>query len=372
MIIIAGHASLIRGSIYEAPTNTLVEILASQKKDFVYIRHFLEGNHPSEAYLYKEGKIERNIELWTLSRPSALRYVSEVIATLLFCSGIKSKEKICFIGVDPLNALSGLLLGLLGKVDRRVYFTSDYSKNRFKNKLLNSIYHTIDRFVIGRVDYVWNVSFRIRTMRETMGVPAAKNIFLPNVPSPDYQRYLKNKRQKFTLVTLGVLAEQLDFEGIFQAIAALRGKYKDINLKIIGSGPKEAEFKKRVSELKLKERVSFLGHQPHDRALEEISQSGVGLALYNGNWGFNYYGDSMKCREYFCFGLPVLTTNTHSTVDDIEKYHAGVVSEMNALAYQKALETIFAEYDVFSKGSQQLCDDYHDSHTNALKEVDAW
>lgn len=372
MIIIAGHASLIKGNIYEAPTNTLVEILSSQKQDFIYIRHFLDGHMPSTAYLYRDGEIAQTVELWTISRVAPLRYMTEVCATVIFCLGVKTSDKLCFIGVDPLNALSGIVLSWLGKVQRKIYFTSDYSVTRFKNRILNSVYHWIDRFAIKRVDYVWNVSLRIRALRSKMGVPDAKNVFLPNVPSPDYERFLSNKRQKFTLVTLGVLADQLDFSGIFQAVAKLRNKHKELKLKVIGSGPKEEELKKEVKQLKITDMVSFLGHLTHDRALEEISQSGIGLALYNGNWGFNYYGDSMKCREYFCFALPVLTTDTHSTVEDIKKYKAGEVTEMTAAAYTSAIEKMFANYSTYSQNSQKLCDAFSRSHVDALEKADAW
>ncbi len=50
MIIIAGHAGVVNGKIYEAPVSTIVELLASQKKTFLHIRHSIDGQIPSTVF----------------------------------------------------------------------------------------------------------------------------------------------------------------------------------------------------------------------------------------------------------------------------------------------------------------------------------
>ena len=107
----------------------------------------------------------------------------------------------------------------------------------------------------------------------------------------------------------------------------------------------------------------------HENALNEISRSGVGLALYNGKWNFNYYGDSMKCREYFCFGLPVITTDTHSTVEEINSYSVGIVCKMDKESYKTALINIFENYMLYSRNSYALADKYKNVHKNILDEL---
>lgn len=369
MIIIAGHATIIDGKIHEVPTNTLIELLADKKprEPFVYIRHVMDGSRPSEAIIYTKTGI-KPVKLKVLSRIGPIRYVSEYQATIRFVRSL-STGPIKFIGVDPLNALAGVALHKKGLVEKTVFFCADYSPKRFESKLLNYAYHLIDRRVVKRSDEVWSVSQRICTKQQKLGLAEEKNIFVPNVPSTAYKEFLANKRVPHTLITLGMIGEQLDFVNLFTALKTLGKKIPDLKLKIVGSGPKEEEYKQLVKKMGLNEQVSFLGFMDHKDALREMSTSGIGLALYNGKWSFNYYGDSMKCREYFVFGLPVITTDTHSTVDDIKHAGAGVVSEQTAEGYTAAIEEILANYDRYSKNASTLAKRYEGIHSKLLEKL---
>lgn len=367
-MIIAGHASLVNGKVYEAPTNTLVEILKKKDKEFVYLRHSIDGQLPSVAYWYKGGAMRQRTIL-PKGLPSIIRYGGEILVTFFYLLFSPKVWKGSYIGVDPLNAFTGILLRKIGVFNHTIFFTADYSTSRFKSRLLNDAYHFLDRFCVRNADQVWNVSSRILAVRKKMGLSTSKNIFVPNVPSDDYKKFVKNVKEENTIVTLGMISEQLDFINLFQALKALAAKNPNIRLKIIGNGPKEDEYKALVKKLGLDEKVSFLGYMSHDDALNEISKSGIGLALYNGNWSFNYYGDSMKCREYFCYGLPVVTTDTHSTVEDIKNNKAGEVCEISAHAYQEAIENILANYQAYSKNSFQLSGQYEGIHARLLSKL---
>ena len=368
MLVIATHATSINGKIYEAPSNTLTEILKAEKKDFLFLRHSMDGSFPSILYFFNGGIQARSRNLHVFSSISLLRYVTEILSTVVFFlfNGTKVDT---YIGVDPLNAFSGVLLKKIGRVHRVIFYTADYSHERFKNGILNSVYHILDTFCVKNADYVWNVSSRIREIRKKQGLSDEKNIFVPNVPSSDYKKYLDaHGRNRYSLVSLGIISEQLDYIGVFDAIRNLKSKYPDIRLKIIGNGPKESEYKAYVDEIGINDRVEFLGYLDHGRALEEISKSGIGLALYNGKWSFNYFGDSMKCREYFCFGLPVITTDTHSTVDDIKNAKSGVVCSQDKASYEAAIVDVLENYDTYSTASFGLARKYDAIHTGLLSE----
>lgn len=366
MIITTSHASFINGKIYEAPANTLTEILRNKKENFIFIRHSIDGQLPSTIYYYKEGVLAAEKKLSVISRIAPLRYISEIVVTGMYFLSRRYKNTV-YIGVDPLNCVTGVLLKKFGKFKKVIFFTVDYSKTRFENKILNSIYHAVDRFCARHADQVWNVSSRIQKVREELRIPAEKNIFVPNIPSDDYKKYSANSKEKYHIMTLGIISEQLDFIGMFNALKELKKQYPYILFKIAGNGPKEEEYKQYVEDNGLKDNVKFLGYLSHDEALNHISKSGIGLALYNGNWSFNYYGDSMKCREYFCFGLPVITTDTHSTVEEIKEYKAGIVCAMNAQEYVKAITEIFKHYEEFSKNSYTLSKKYENIHTKLLE-----
>lgn len=368
-IIIAGHASFVDGKLYEAPVGNFVEMLRGEGKNFAHIRHSMEGKIPSIAYFYEKGILSGEKKLPVFSKISILRYLTEITATISHLWKLKAEDGNIFIGVDPLGALPGALLKKMGKIKKFIFYTPDYSPKRFSNPILNSMYHWVDRFCVRNADYIWNVSTRIFDIRKKMGALEEKNIFLPNVPSDEYKKFVDSQKERHTLITLGKISDQLDFIGVFDALKELRSVYPDIIFKIIGNGPKEEEYKKYAKENGIENNVIFFGHLSHPEALEEISKSGIGLALYNGNWGFNYFGDSMKCREFFCFGLPVITTDTHSTVEEIKESRAGIVCPMEKEEYKKAIEKIFQNYENFSNNSRELAKKYDAIHTKLLSRL---
>lgn len=367
MIVVASHAAKLNGKIHEVPVITVINTLRENKMSFIYIRHSLEGNFQSYAYFYKKGLLVNEQKIFTLSKFSVLRYFTEVLSTFVF---LLNKQVNIFIGVDPLNALIGVLLKSVRKTRKNIFYTADFTYKRFGNRILNWFYLSIDKFCVRNSFQVWNVSNRIFLIRQQYGVNSEKNKMVPNVPSNLYLSYVENikRREKYTLITLGMLSDQIDYIGLFDAVEVLSKKYKKIKLKVLGGGPLENDFKGYVREKSLSERIIFYGQVDNTIALREISLSGIGCALYSGKWSFNYYGDSMKCREYLSFGLPVLTTNTHSTVDEISRYKAGVVTENDAKCYVDSIEQIFESYSIFSKNAKNLGNKYLDIHSKLIKE----
>jgi len=95
----------------------------------------------------------------------------------------------------------------------------------------------------------------------------------------------------------------------------------------------------------------------------------VGAAVYNGEWSFNHYGDSMKCREFMHFGLPIVTTDSHSTVDEIRESGAGVVCDQSVQAYASALRTIFEDPLRFGEASAALAERHTGVHRRMLRSL---
>ena len=75
----------------------------------------------------------------------------------------------------------------------------------------------------------------------------------------------------------------------------------------------------------------------------------------------------MKCREYVALGLPVLTTNTHSTVEEIAKFNAGIISEINSNSYVEGITMIIDNYSAFSAGAIEMSKNSQNKLDYALK-----
>lgn len=369
ILLVLGHATRVSGKVYEYPTQVLIETLNHKKISFIYIRHSIDGKALSQLIYFADGK--EKISLWLPSIPviSVFRYISEFILNIFITLILKVVyTQTILIGIDPLNAIAGVISKYLGIVKTSIYYAVDYSDTRFENNILNKIYRFIDRFTTLHNDFVWNVSTRIQEMHERYGVDKNRNLFLPNVPTLSDMSGL-DTQHKYSLVTVGILNKQLDFSGLFRAIKILRAKYPKIVLHVIGSGPEEMELVQDAKNLGLQNNIVFHGYLSHDLSLKVISACWVGLALYNGKWSFNYYGDSMKCREYLEFGLPIVTTNTHSTVDEIIESEVGIVCEQNAKEYASAIDKIFKNYHDFSRNAGKLGDKYRNIHSKFIENI---
>jgi len=73
------------------------------------------------------------------------------------------------IGLSGFDALPGIILKKLNKVNKTVFWAGDFVPNsRFRDSWKNQIYFQENRFVLKRCDYAWNISPRIEKLREVL------------------------------------------------------------------------------------------------------------------------------------------------------------------------------------------------------------
>jgi len=366
-LVVASHPALINGKEYDGIGNAVVEALSTEQLTYYFVRHSMNGNAPSRIDTYQAGEVVASNKLPVISRPSPLRYISEMFATVWHFTFRKKVDT--FVAIDPLNACAAVFLKKLGRIETCIFLTPDYSPQRFSSKQLNNIYHGIDRFCVRNADEVWSVSTRIQEVRRKMGLEDAKNILLPNVPPAKFANLRKNSHDKYNLVTTGIIDKQLDFEGTIRAVAQLKGAYPKLSFTVVGNGPEEDRLKLLAKELHVADRVHFMGRRPLAETLELQSKAGIGLALYTGEWAFNHFGDSTKCREFFFFGLPVISTDSHATVPEIKQFKPGLVVEKGVEYYTEAITDIIENYDTYAKASRKLGDAYDDVHRKNILRV---
>lgn len=365
LIVFATHVASIDGKEYDGIGNVLHQTLADLAKPYIYVRNSIDGGLSSEVRYYDNGNVTKTESTGVVSRPGPVRYVSEIIQTTRYF--MKQGDVIdTYIGIDPLNALVGIVLRRFNKARLAIFYTADYSRKRFDNPVLNYLYHLLDRYCVRHADEVWSVSTRICAVRKQMGLEDKKNIFVPNVPPRGSEGFAGRGHNKYELITTGIIDKQLDFEGVIRALSEMTQDVPQLHLTIVGNGPEEARLRSLVQNLGLEGKVKFTGRLPLLEALELQSTAGIGLALYTGAWGFNQFGDSTKCREYFNFGLPVISTDTHSTVGDIKKWRAGIVVEKSVEAYKRAILDILEGYDSYSENSLRAGLEYKDIHCKLL------
>lgn len=322
--ILASHVFILEdGEEIYGSVHMIEDYLLSHSKFVLFIKHGLNKN---------SSRIKHGNQYNKIFSPKnfLLKSIWEVFFNLKTVLKMGGKEKIFYVGADPLNAFSGVLLRMLLFKFKFIYFTVDYSDYRFSNKYLNIIYKILDRICLIFCDEVWNVSSRICQKRVAQGVASRKIKLLPNSPSMKNVK-LHNKKYDFiNLVAITSLSDCFDLETIIKVFKGVHKKNSSIRLYVIGDGPEKDRFIKMVEKEGLAKKIIFLGYLEYKEALKFLAKCFVGFALYTQKNDFNRYGDSTKAREYAAYGLPTIINEIPSNSDDISRYNMGIVVSENS------------------------------------------
>lgn len=301
------------------PAHEVFAFLKKRKQNVFFVKHDMLGLMASMVI----DEREKTITTENPPKNMFLRFANECKFTFSVVKKYAKRNHTVYIGVDPINGLSGLILKLAGVVSKNIYFSADYADRRYKNLLLNQIYFFFDRVASRFADEVWSVSSRIAEVRRKQRIPDIKNKILPNSPaflSIRHIRYDGNLR----LVIVSNLQDTLDLQPILEAMKVAGASFPKLELLIIGSGPKEDFLRALVKKMRLTSHVTFAGQKNHGEVIDLIVHSFLGIAFYRPNGG-NKYGDSMKVREYLAAGIPVIMNDIPATADDVQKGSAGLV-----------------------------------------------
>jgi len=308
----------------------------------LYVSHPLPLKIPGiEESSYSEKSIGKKIiNKASFGRKNEGVFISSVrdlLSTLIWV--FKYGKSNVFIGVDNLNALAGIILKKIGMVKRVVYYTIDYFPTRFENKILNFIYHSIDKICVKYADETWNVSEVMVDAREQYNnmdrtiynrqhtVPIG--IWYENAPRKEFSQ-IDNKKLIFT----GHLLAHMGVDLVIRSMPEILKKIPDVRFEIIGGGEEEDRLRELVKELKVSKSVKFWGWIRDRSKLEKIMSDGaIGLATFNTEILDDKVknADPGKIKDYMLLGMPVIATNVISTANAIRKARCGLIINYQAL-----------------------------------------
>lgn len=173
----------------------------------------------------------------------------------------------------------------------------------------------------------------------------AKMTVIPNpiAASAIPERFEGERRH--TVVGVGRLSEQKNFEMLIRAFAALPERFSDYTLEIYGGGPLEEKLQSLIEELGLSERAELMGVKKN--VMHYISD----VALYV--MSSNYEGFPNALVEAMATGLPVISTNFSTGVaKDIVKEENGIVISVgDREALIAAMEKMLSEQEKWEQMS---------------------
>ncbi len=312
----------------------LLFYLLKKSNKIVYITHPFKGARDSVSLksnikLYKSGELKSETESVSGFGPEFLFFIKDVFFNLIYF--LRNEKTNIYFGVDNLNALTGIILKKLGKVDKVIYYVIDYVPYRFKNPILNKIYNYIDLFCVKYSDQTWNLSDQMAVARCNNGLKdkyLKKQITVPVGCNPTK---IKNNKKENSIVYLGILSKDQGINLLIESMPMIVKKIPTTKLTIIGSGEELDLLTAMARKLKVEKNVEFLGFVKENRDVDKIlSQSQLGIAPYLiTKKSFKYFTDPGKIKTYLGAGLPIVMTNISHIADVIKNRNAGVLTSDN-------------------------------------------
>lgn len=324
-IIEAGHVTEVYG-----PVQALKNYLIAEKAEFIYITHpfsysKLEG---TKAEFFQDGAVVSAQAGHKRGNNQVLQWFGDMYFNIKFGLSLKKKAGL-FIGIDNLNAMAGIFLKWLGRVDKTAYYIIDHTPRRFKNPVLNWLYERVDKFACEQSDYIWSLSERIADVKnKKYKIKPGRNIVVPvGVELDRVDKFtFAEKTAKKTMVLMSMLDETKGVQLLIDSMKDISARVPAAQLLIIGTGPYEQNLKDQAKKLGLGESVKFLGLMDHDALFKFIPHERAGLAPYmDDKNNYSYYADPTKPKEYLACGLPVVITGVPWIAAEVEKRPMGVV-----------------------------------------------
>lgn len=352
MIVIATHAVFFNDKDIYGPPHAVSLFLNKRKIDHIFIKHRLEGHGNSKVEFYEKGKLVKTINKGlSFHLPPFFQYPYEIFSSVKVVLQSKNKCDL-FIGVDSLNALSGIILKFMRKTPKSVYFSADFALKRFENSILNGIYLGFDSVAVKLCNQTWSVSKRIVDYRNKKGLVKKKNIYIPNAP-PFFEmaKFRKIHPKKNQLVIVSKLYSGVDFTQIFLALKRLVKSNPDIVLHVVGDGEEMEKIKKEIERIGVGKYVIMYGAKDHEFVHSLMASSMLGFALYKttDKSDFRYFSDSMKIRDYLACGTPVIATGNTITGEELQKRKAGVVVHLEQDEIYKTVKKILTDERTYSE-----------------------
>jgi len=307
----------------------------------------------SVAEYYENRILKAELKAPQIGGPEIFLYLRDFLTTFYFTLRLRKKFHV-YVGVDPLNALAGLILKQLGFAQITIFYVIDYVPSRFKNVILNNMYRSIDRLCVHRADYTWNLTSAMADARQKIGISKSSTNQII-VPTGTHFEKLKSmplaSSDRDTIVFLSHLRKGQGIELVLEALPKVIKEIPSVKLVVIGTGPLEKHFKEEVKERNMTNNVVFLGYIENPDEIDEIvAKCRVGIAPYVPDPdSFTWYADPGKPKIYLGCGIPVIITRVPEVALEISKREAGIAINYSSRELADAITKLLNDDVLYEK-----------------------
>lgn len=338
------------------PPQDIRDYFLRKVKYIYYIEHPFPSadDKRSSLTIYENGYIIKQIFTPRLFGPQIFYYIAHILITIFFLQISKRTFDLC-IALDNLNTLSVLPYKKLGKIKKLIFYTIDYIPERFPNKILNTIYHWIDKIACYQSDAIWILSEVMKEERIKNNInpqKSAPSVLLPMGAHLNRINILPiQKINKFNLVYLGSLIEKQGVQIILEALPTILKKFPKVKLIIIGDGEYKQTLEEKVKLLNLHKHVMFKGFlTTHEEVEKILCKSGIGLAPYvDDKYNYALYTDPSKPKIYLGCGLPIIITPVPLIARIIHEKKAGIMTTYSKESIAKAIITLLSDEALYKQ-----------------------
>lgn len=310
-ILVISHKSLIDGPI-DYYTNYLI----------------LHGNqvhkldHPLDDYESRSSiYIYNNEHKKVVKRSKRLGFFNLIIDFFLSVRFIFKSDFEIFIGANNFDTFAGIFCKkiLRKKINKIIYFASDFSEDRFTKGVLNKIYYFIEATVCTHSDLVISNTKRAELKRFEFGLKKNYSLVMPNGVLLKDEKFKKKKIDIGQFIFVGSITKE---HGLYPMIKKIYSSIK--KLVLIGYGE---DLDKILDFCKSKNiEVELHYKKDHDFCIKYMQQfNGMGLAPYNLESKWTYYCSPLKVTEYIACGLPVIISSVPEIADYVKEKNLGIV-----------------------------------------------
>src|SRR5581483_10066435 len=230
------------------PPQEIRDFFKPKVKRIYYIEHPFPkaDDRRSSLAIYEKGVLKKQIFAPPLFGPQALFYIIDIFITWYFVITVGKKFDLC-VALDNLNTVSMLPFKNIGVVKKLAFYTIDYTPLRFKNEILNNMYHFFDRLACYHTDVIWNLSGRMKDARKKNGVDmkkSAPSVLLPMGANLARIKILPiEKIHRFDIIFVGYLLEKQGVQLVLKSLKNVITKVPRTRFIIIGQGEYESKLK---------------------------------------------------------------------------------------------------------------------------------
>ena len=313
--------------------------------------------------LYVHGKLVASARGPRWAGPDIGFYLKDIVLTFWWV--FRHGPFGVYVGVGALNAWTGVFLKWLRKTRHLVFYAIDYVPQRFPGRMMNMLYHHMERFSVRHSDAVWNLSPAMIAAREGPDASATeeKQVIVPIGTRSESDGLVPPPVDRHQIVYFGHLRPGQGVERVLAVMPDVIAQVPQAHLLIIGGGPLEQPLRGEIERLHLEDRVQITGFLKNvQEAYRLLRASAVAVAPYaDVPENFTRYTDPGKIKDYLASGLPVVITNVPRVAEEISARGCGIAVQDTPEALAGALVRLLKDDRLWQscrEHAAQMAQDY--------------